>query len=134
MGVGIEYFIRLHPKRLAEASKPITVLVAHQPVGQGKAISLSGVTVAPISTLEPAQVSIKTNRTSKEWMVTATRNGRWVKVRAFSWEMETDKGKVKLERPVFPYKGELVVPLRQVAEALGMVVHQRGQTIALMAK
>ena len=134
LGVGIEYFIRLHPKRLAEASKPITVLVAHQPVGQGKAISLSGVTVAPISTLEPAQVSIKTNRTSKEWMVTATRNGRWVKVRAFSWEMETGKGRVKLERPVFPYKGELIVPLRQVAEALGMVVHQRGQTIALMAK
>ena len=25
---------------------------------------------------------------------------KWVRVRAFSWEMETDKGKVKLERPV----------------------------------
>jgi hypothetical protein len=48
--------------------------------------------------------------------------------------METDKGKVKLERPVFPYKGELVVPLRQVAEALGISVQQKGQTIALLLK
>jgi hypothetical protein len=134
LGVGIEYFIRLHPKRLVEASKPITVLVANQPIAQGKAISLSGVTVAPISALEPAKVSIKTNRTSKEWVVAATRNGRWVKVKAFSWEMETNRGKVKLERPVFPYKGELIVPLRQVAEALGISVHQKGQTIALLPK
>jgi hypothetical protein len=66
--------------------------------------------------------------------VTLKRNGRWVKVKAFSWEMETDKGKVKLERPVFPYKGELIVPLRQVTEALGIVVHQKGQTIALLPK
>jgi hypothetical protein len=48
--------------------------------------------------------------------------------------METDKGKVKLERPIFPYKGELVVPLRQVAEALGISVQQKGQTIALLPK
>ena len=66
--------------------------------------------------------------------MTLKRNGRWVKVKAFSWEMETDKGKVKLERPVFPYKGELIVPLRQVTEALGIVVHQKGQTIALLPK
>jgi hypothetical protein len=134
LGVGIEYLIRLHPKRLVETSKPITVLVANQPVAQGKAISLSGVTVVPISALEPARVTLKTNRTSKEWVVTATRNGRWVKVKAFSWEMETGRGKVKLERPVFPDKGELIVPLRQVAEALGIAVHQKGQTIALLPK
>jgi hypothetical protein len=73
-------------------------------------------------------------RTKTEWTVTARRNGQWVKVKAFSWEMETDKGKVKLERPVFPYKGELVVPLRQVAEALGISVQQKGQTIALLPK
>ncbi|GBC98520.1 hypothetical protein HRbin17_01033 [bacterium HR17] len=57
----------------------------------------------------------------KEWVVTLKRDGRWVKMGAFSWEMETDRGKVKLERPVFPDKGELIVPLRQVAEALGVL-------------
>jgi len=64
--------------------------------------------------------------------VTASLNGRRVKVKAFSWEMETEKGKVKLERPVFPYGGELIVPLRQVAEALGIRVQQKGETIALL--
>ncbi len=134
LAVGIECFIRLHPKRLAGALNPLTVLISDQPVTQGKAVSLAGVSIAPISALEPAQVSIKENRTSKEWTVTASRNGHWVKVKAFSWDMETERGKVKLERPVFPYKGELIVPLRQVAEALGIKVQQKGQTIALLPK
>jgi hypothetical protein len=132
---GIEYRIRLHPKRLlGMAQKPVTLLVAKKPVAQGRAVSLAGVTVAPISALEAAQVVLETKRTKMEWMVTARRNGQWVKVKAFSWEMETDKGKVKLGRPVFPYKGELIVPLRQVAEALGISVQQKGQTIALLPK
>jgi len=131
---GIEYRIQQHSKKLGMAQKPVTILVSNRPVAQGKTISLSGVTVAPISALETVQVTIKTKRTSKEWIVTATRNGRWVKFKAFSWEMETDKGKVKLERPVFPHKGELIVPLRQVAEALGISVQQKGQTIALLPR
>jgi len=134
LAVGIEYRIQQHPKRLGMAQRPLTVLISNQPVAQGKAISLGGVAVAPVSALKPAQVSIKTNRSEKEWTVTASRNGKWVKVKAFSWEMETEKGKVKLDRPVFPYKGELIVPLRQVAEALGIVVQQKGQTIALLPK
>jgi len=132
---GIEYRIRQHPKKLlGMAQKPITLLVANKPVGQGRTVSLSGVMVGPLSTLELAQVILETKRKKTEWTVTASRNGRWVKVKAFSWEMETDKGKVKLERPVFPYKGELIVPLRQVAEALGISVQQKGQTIALLPK
>ncbi|MEM2368571.1 MAG: stalk domain-containing protein [Candidatus Bathyarchaeia archaeon] len=134
LAMGIEYRIQQHPKRLGMAQKPVTVLVSNQPVAQGKAIALAGAIVAPISALEPTQVSIRTNRTSKEWTVTVSRNGQWVKVKAFSWEMETDKGKVKLERPVFPYKGELIVPLRQVAEALGIKVQQKGHIIALLPK
>jgi hypothetical protein len=134
LALGLEYRIRAHPKRLVSGQEPITVLVNNQPVAQGRTVSLAGVTVAPLSTLEPAQVVLETKRTKTEWTVTARRNGQWVKVKAFSWEMETDKGKVKLERPVFPYKGELVVPLRQVAEALGISVQQKGQTIALLPK
>lgn len=37
-----------------------------------------------------------------------------------------EKGKVKLERLVFPYESELIVPFRQVAEVLGIKVHQQG--------
>ena len=134
LGWGIEYRIQQNSKLLGMAQRPITLLVANKPVAQGKAVSLARVTVAPLSAFENAQVTLETKRTKTEWIMTASRNGRWVKVRAFSWEMETDKGKVKLERPVFPYKGELIVPLRQVAEALGIVVHQKGQTIALLPK
>ncbi len=132
---GIEYRIRQHPKKLVGmAQRPVTLLVANKPVGQGRTVSLSGVMVGPLPTLELAQVILETKRTKTEWTVTASRNGRWVKVKAFSWEMETDRGRVKLERPVFPYKGELIVPLRQVAEALGISVQQKGQTIALLTK
>ncbi|MFA0741061.1 MAG: hypothetical protein DFNUSKGM_001170 [Candidatus Fervidibacter sacchari] len=132
---GIEYRIRQHPKKLVGmAQRPVTLLVANKPVGQGKIISLAGVTVTPFSALEPTKISLETKRTKTEWTMTASRNGRWVKIKAFSWEMETDKGKVKLDRPVFPYKGELIVPLRQVAEALGISVQQKGQTIALLPK
>ncbi|MFA0753879.1 MAG: hypothetical protein IMHGJWDQ_001658 [Candidatus Fervidibacter sp.] len=129
---GIEYCILQHPKKLGMAKKPMTVLAGNQPVAQGKAVTLAGVTVAPISSLSSAKVSLKTERDKKEWAVTASLNGRRVKVKAFSWEMETEKGKVKLERPVFPYGGELIVPLRQVAEALGIRVQQKGETIALL--
>ncbi len=132
LAFGIEYRIQQHPKMLGMAKQPMTVLVGNQPVAQGKAVSLAGVTVAPISSLSPAKVTLQTKRDKKEWAVTASLNGRWVRVKAFSWEMETKRGKVKLERPVFPYKGELVVPLRQVAEALGIRVEHRGQTIALL--
>ncbi len=130
---GVECRIREHPKQLAE--QPImSVLVGTQPVAKGRAVSLAGVAVAPISSLSPAKVTLQTKREKGEWAVTASLNERWVKVKAFSWEMETDKGKVKLERPIFPYKGELVVPLRQVAEALGIRVEQKGQTIALLPR
>jgi hypothetical protein len=132
LAVGIEYRIQKHPKKLGMAQRAMTVLVAQQPVAQGAAISLAGVTVAPVSVLKEAGIDVTMNRTREEWVVTLKDNGHWVKVKAFSWEMETEKGKVRLERPVFPYKGELIVPLRQVAEALGMVVQQKGQTIALM--
>jgi hypothetical protein len=129
---GIEYRIRLHPKRLlGMAQKPVTLLVANKPVGQGKAVSLAGVTVAPLSALGAAQAVLETERTKTDWVVTARRGKKWVKVRAFSWEMETSQGKVRLERPVFPYKGELVVAVRQLAEALGLKVERKGQTIAL---
>ncbi len=131
---GVLYRVQQHPKKLSMAQRPMTVLVAQRPVAQEAAMSLAGVTVAPVSTLKEAGIDITMNRTSREWLVTLKRNGRWVKVKAFSWEMETERGKVKLERPVFPHKGELIVPLRQVAEALGIAVQQKGQTIALLPK
>jgi hypothetical protein len=134
LAVGIEYRIQQHPKRLGMVQRPLTVLVSDQPVARGRVVSLAGVTVAPVSALQPAQVSIKTNRDQKGWTVIASRNGKWAKLKAFSGEMETERGKVKLDRPVFPYKGELIVPLRQVAEALGIVVQQKGHTIALLPK
>ncbi|MGQ9464028.1 MAG: hypothetical protein ACUVTP_13400 [Candidatus Fervidibacter sp.] len=34
--------------------------------------------------------------------------------------METEKGKVKLERPVFPYKGDLIVPMVRVGNGKEM--------------
>jgi len=92
------------------------------------------VVVAPLAAFQPAKVQFQTHHTAREWTTKASLGHRWVKVKAFGWELETPGGKIKLERPVFPYKGKLVVPLRQVAEALGMKVHKQGQTIVLLPR
>lgn len=48
---------------------------------------------------------------------------RWVELEAFSWEMKTWDGRtVRLSRPAFPYKGQLVAPLEEVKQALGLTV------------
>ena len=129
--LGIEYLLRQHPKVGVLPSKA-RLLLAGQP--NGEVILLHDVPVGKWGVLKGAGVHGKEHRDSKEWCAQLTRGNHWVKVSVFSWEMETERGRVKLERPVFPYKGELIVPLRQVAEALGIVVHQKGQTIALLPK
>jgi hypothetical protein len=113
-------------------------LVANKPVGRGKVISLAGVTVAPLSTLEPAQVALETERTKEDWVVIARRGEKWVRV--FSGEgVFVGDGDIAGEGAIgapcfFPYKGELVVPVRRVAEALGLKMEQKGQMIALLAR
>lgn len=129
--LGIEYLLQQHPKVGVLPSKA-RLLLAGQP--NGEVTLLRGIPFGQLGLLKSVGVHGKEHRDNKEWYAQLTRGNRWVKVRVFSWEMETEKGKVKLERPVFPYKGELIVPLRQVAEALGIAVHQKGQTVALMPK
>ena len=131
--LGIEYLLLQNPKVGAFPSKAKLFLASRQ---NGEIILLHSVPVGRWGVLKNAGVRSKECRDEKEGHVYLylTRDKYWVKVRAFSWEMETDKGKVKLDRPVFTYKGELIVPLRQVAEALGISVLQKGQTIALLPK
>lgn len=132
---GIVYRLQQHPKKLVGAIPKPKLFLTGNPLSKGQTEFLTGVAVAPSSLFRKFNdVRLSVERTPDIWTMTFKRNGRWVKVKAFSWEMETDKGKVKLERPVFPYKGDLIVPLRQVAEALGITVHQKGQTIALMTE
>ncbi len=129
--LGIEYLLQQHPK-VGVLPSEARLLLAGQP--NGKVVLLNDVPFGQWELLKDAGVHGKEHRDSKEWYVHLTRGNHWVKVKAFSWDMETERGKVKLERPVFPYKGELIVPLRQVAEALGIKVQQKGQTIALLPK
>lgn len=63
---GIEYRIQQHPKQLGTTKQPMTILVGDQPIAQGKAVALAGVAVAPISSLSPAKVTLKTERNKKE--------------------------------------------------------------------
>ncbi len=135
LAAGIEYRIRQHPKRLlASASQPTTLLVSNQPVAAGQTISLGGVVVAPLSVFQSAKARMHPQRTDKDWTMKVSLKDKWVQVKALGAEMETSKGPVKLKRPAFPYKDELIVPLEQIAEALGMKMQQQGKTIALLAK
>jgi hypothetical protein len=129
--LGLEYLLQQHPKVGTFPSKA-KIFLAGQP--EREITLLQGVAFGSPQLLEAVGVQVTRYRDNKEWFIQMVRKEHWVKVKAFSWEMETDKGKVKLERPVFPYKGELVVPLRQVSEALGISVQQKGQTIALLPK
>ncbi|GBC95275.1 hypothetical protein HRbin16_01062 [bacterium HR16] len=98
------------------------LLVEGKPLSSPLIASLNGVVVVPVSLLKPFGVEMQTSRTSEVWTVTLRRGSHWVQVQAFGWEAQTPSGRVKLERAVFPFQGELVVPLRQVAEALGLSV------------
>ncbi len=104
---------------------------------------LNGVRVEPVSRLEklgclvsshrpevswskdapaPVMNRIFTGKAYSEWTCRVTWGQRWVELEAFSWEMKTWDGKVvKLSRPVFPYRGELIAPLQEVRQALGML-------------
>ncbi len=60
-------------------------------------------------------------RACTDWRVRVVWGQRWVELRAFDWEMKTWEGKtVKLSRPAFPYKGDLVAPIEEVRKALGI--------------
>lgn len=67
-------------------------------------------------------VGYSTHSTSNLWTATLQKGTRTVQVQAYSWEVGTGSGRVKLERAVFAFGDQLVVPLRQIAEALGMEV------------
>ncbi|GIV14633.1 MAG: hypothetical protein KatS3mg022_0068 [Armatimonadota bacterium] len=116
------YRLLVHPKGIVKPMPVPQLLVDGKPLSSPLIASLNGVVVVPVSLLQPFGVEVQTNRTSEIWTVTLRRGSRWVQVQAFGWEAQTPSGKVKLERAVFPFQGELVVPLRQVAEALGLSV------------
>lgn len=119
---GILYRLLVHPKGIVKPMPVPQLLVDGKPLSSPLIASLNGVVVVPVSLLKPFGVEVQTNRTSEMWTVTLRHGSRWVQVQAFGWEAQTPSGKVKLERAVFPFQGELVVPLRQVAEALGFSV------------
>lgn len=118
----ILYRLLVHPKGLVKPMPVPRLLVEGKPLSSPLIASLNGVVVVPVSLLKPFGVEMQTSRTSEVWTVTLRRGSHWVQVQAFGWEAQTPSGRVKLERAVFPFQGELVVPLRQVAEALGLSV------------
>ncbi|MEJ5252618.1 MAG: hypothetical protein WHX60_12100 [Armatimonadota bacterium] len=103
--------------------------------------ALNGVRMAPLSALRAASCTLEEDRPEVSWTkylpapVNQQFSGvvyarwksrvqwgqRWVDLEAFSWQMKTWDGRqVKLSRPVFPYRGELIAPLQEVKQALGM--------------
>ncbi len=108
--------------------------------------SLNGVVVEPVSLLQRAGCQIQIERPFQDveytfrvygksfseqlvrshvcsrWRARVYWGQRWVELEAFSWQMKTWDGRqVKLSRPVFPYRGNLVAPLQEVKQALGML-------------
>lgn len=109
---GLLYRILQHPNLLAGRMSPA------QPDGTA---NLNGIIVAPLSQLQKRGVELQVTHTAKEWKTRVRVGQRWVELRAFDWEMRTWEGKtVKLSRPAFPYKRDLVAPIEEVRKALGM--------------
>ncbi len=133
---GIAYRVMRHPELVPSHIKPADA--------DGTAL-LDGVQVAPLSLLRRAGCSLETKRPVEQWSirvivpleeavdgrisgealadwkVRVQWGQRWVELEAFSWQMKTWDGRqVKLSRPVFPYRGELIAPLQEVKQSLGM--------------
>jgi hypothetical protein len=116
------YRLLMHPKQVVMPVAVPRIAVEGRLLPQAGLTMLGNVVVAPTSVLRPFGVQAQVTRTSELWAVTLRRGDRWVQVEAFGWRARTSQGEIALERPVFPYSGDLVVPLRQVAEALGLTV------------
>ncbi len=112
---------------------------------KGEAL-LDGIKVAPLARLKEAMCELQVERPRQrwsrvvrnllarqpaeqpvsgevltDWLVKVTWGQRWVELRAFSREMKTWDGRVvKLSRPTFPYRGDLVAPLEEVKQVLGI--------------
>jgi len=118
----ILYRLLIHPKGVVARVATPAVALNGKTVQSPYLTALNGVVVAPVSVLKPFGVTAKVSRNVHFWHVTLQREERWITLEAFRREARTPDGMLKLERAVFPFKGELVVPLRQVAEALGLTV------------
>jgi hypothetical protein len=118
----ILYRLIVHPKRVVTQPPLPSVLVEGKPFTPRGIASLNGVVVVPVSALAPFGVTAETLRTPELWTITLRRGSLWFRLQAFRWEADSSVGRVKLLRAAFPYDGDLVVPLRQVAEALGLTV------------
>lgn len=102
---------------------------------------LNGVRVEPLRTLEGVGCKIFTYRPEERWTKylpapeSKSYSGkaytrwttrvfwgqRWVELEAFGWQMKTWDGRqVRLSRPAFPYGGDLVAPLQEVKQTLGI--------------
>jgi hypothetical protein len=118
----ILYRLLIHPKGVVARVATPAVALNGKTVQSPYLTALNGVVVAPVSVLKPFGVTAKVSRNVHFWHVTLQREERWITLEAFRREARTPDGMLKLERAVFPFRGELVVPLRQVAEALGLTV------------
>ncbi|MER3473262.1 MAG: hypothetical protein C4335_04365 [Armatimonadota bacterium] len=133
---GVAYRVLHHSELLPSHVKPAGA--------EGNAL-LDGVEVAPLSLLRRAGCSLETKRPVQrwsirvivpleeavnrqisgealaDWRVRVQWGQRWVELEAFSWQMKTWDGRqVQLSRPAFPYRGDLVAPLQEVKQALGI--------------
>ncbi len=131
LGQSVLYRLMVHPKVLVKRQRAPQVQLGSKSLS-GTAAALNDVVVTPISSLRLLGVRVTEQRDAEIWQVTLQYRNRWVRVSAFSREAWTEAGKVALKRAVFPFRGELVVPLKQVAEGLGIRVEQRGETIVLL--
>ena len=118
----ILYRLLIHPKGVVARVATPAVALNGKTVQSPYLTALNGVVVAPVSVLKPFGVTAKVSRNVHFWHVTLQREERWITLEAFRREARTPDGMLKLERAVFPFRGDLVVPLRQVAEALGLTV------------
>jgi len=136
---GILYRLQHHPELVGGVTPPFRL---------DGTVDLNGVKVGALTVLRDASCQVKEDREVRPWSrevrillsksplpvvakgTICTRwtarviwGQRWVELEAFSWEMKTWDGKVvKLSRPVFPYRGELIAPLQEVRQALGLTV------------
>jgi hypothetical protein len=119
----ILYRVALDP----DLASPDSRLMARIGSRRTPAPLLNGMATLPASALAHAGVQVQ----AKGHDLVLSRAGRRVEVTNMGWTMKVNGRSSELSLPVIPGPDGLVVPLRAVAEALGLTVAVSGGTIEI---
>jgi hypothetical protein len=128
---GVLYRILQYPDISGEENASMELIHKTSKNQFGNATNVQGVAMVPAKTLKKAGATIKTTKDNDKWTMSISKGNRTVTLNAFDWYLYENGKPKRLDRPVFPYNNDLVVPLRSACDALGIKIDVSGNKVIL---